>query len=103
MDLQDELFPVQPRFDSGVELTKADHVRLGKQLQRVLTVLSDGHWYSVPELKFAILRGFGIEDPENSISAQCRNLRKPRWGGHNVVRERVGNGSRYRLVTEGVR
>jgi hypothetical protein len=103
MSAQSALFPVQPRFDSGVELTPADHVRLGSQLQRVLDVMADGRWYSVPELQAYIASEFGVNDPQPSLSAQIRNARKVKHGGHQVERRRVDNGYQFRLVTEGVR
>lgn len=82
----------RPRFDSGVELTPADHVRLGAQLRRVLDVMREGGWWSVPQI--ALLTG----DPEVSVSAQVRNLRKPKHGGHQIERRRVGNVYEFRLV-----
>lgn len=97
---QPDLFsqPV-PRFDSGIELTKADHVRLGAQIKRVLAVLQEGGWWSVPEIKTRIWSKYGIEDPETSISAQIRNLKKERHGEHTVERRSEGRGFyRFRLV-----
>ena len=89
--MQPDLFTVQPRFDSGVALTASDHTRLGKQIQRVFDVLSDGQWHTVPE----VARRTG--DPENSVAAQCRNLRKPKHGGHTIERRRTGNYYEFRL------
>src|SRR5687767_11196915 len=97
MSAQPSLFTSTPRFDSGVELTKADHVRLGKQLQRVLNVLSDGSWWSVPQLHTEIWRRYGIHDPEPSLSANVRNLRKPKHGGYTVERKRERNTYFFRL------
>lgn len=92
---------LQPSFDSGVALTQADQVRLTGQIARVLDVISDGEWWSVYGIAFAIERDHGIKDPENSIQAQVRNLRKPKHGGYDVRRKRVGNLSVYRLFVEG--
>jgi hypothetical protein len=43
-------------------------------------------------------------DPEASISARLRDLRKPQFGGHTVERIRTGEGKRglflYRVVLE---
>jgi hypothetical protein len=74
---QPDLFTDQPitHFDSGVSLTREDRIRLGAQLNRVLSVLSSGEWYTVPGLKAAILQRFGISDPEPSLSAQIRNAK----------------------------
>lgn len=95
---QPDLFSRAPHFDSGVSLSPSDHVRLGKQLARVLAVMSDGRWYSVPAIKAAIAARFGTDDPETSISAQLRNARKPKHGGHDIERRRVGNIYQFRLL-----
>jgi len=66
-----------PDFDQA-----RDGARLGAQLQRVRDLMLDGQARTVAEI--AALTG----DPEPSVSAQLRHLRKPRFGGHNV-RKRV--------------
>jgi hypothetical protein len=96
---QADLFLHGRTFDSGVQLTQADNVRLGAQLRRVLDVMSDGQWWSVPELQAAIVARFGVSDPEPSISAQIRNAKKVKHGAHDVRRIRVGNVFKFRLVT----
>lgn len=90
--MQPDLFTHAPRFDSGIDLTPADHVRLTGQIERVYAVLKSGAWITVPELA----RRTG--DPENSVSAQVRNLRKSRFGGHEIERRRIGNYYEFRLV-----
>jgi hypothetical protein len=87
-----------PLFDSGVQLQPADHLRLGKQLDRIHAIVSDGQWYSVPDVRIAIQRRFGVQDPEPSISAQLRNLRKAKFGGLTIERRRVGNFWEFRCV-----
>jgi hypothetical protein len=38
-------------------------------------------------------------DPEASVSAQLRHLRKPRFGGHTVERRYMSNGLyEYKLI-----
>lgn len=85
------------RFDSGVRLEQPDHIRLGAQLVRVLAVMADEQWRTVEQLKADILARFGVKDPEPSISAQLRNARKSKHGGHQVERRRVGAGYQFRL------
>lgn len=80
----------QPRFDSGVELTPADHARLSNQLQRVIHVLHEG-WRTVPQIQARIVALYGVTDPEPSISAQIRNAKKTKHGGYAVERRRVQN------------
>lgn len=71
-----------------------DGLRLAAQHQRVLAYMSSGRWYTLREL--ASLTG----DPEASISARIRDLRKPKFGSYQVIREYVARGLyRYRLVT----
>jgi hypothetical protein len=89
---QESLFTRAPRFDSGVDLSASDHIRLGAQIKRVLDALSDGCWHSVPEIARL------TSDPEVSVSAQVRNLRKPKHGGYTIERRRVANVYEYRLV-----
>ncbi len=94
------LFSTSPTFDSGVPLTRTDHVRLGAQLQRVLAVLGDGQWYTVTLLRAAIFARFGVWDPEPSLSAQIRNAKKVKHGAHVIARKRDGNQYWFRLVRE---
>lgn len=70
-----------------------DRPRLSGQLERVFNAMRDGQWRTLRKL--AELTG----DPEASVSAQLRHLRKPKFGGHTVRKEHVGNGLyRYRLI-----
>lgn len=88
MVAQPSLLDLPVRFDSGVELRETDHVRLGAQIRRVLTVLQEGGWWSVPAIGYAIYLRFDVNDPQPSISAQIRNLRKAKHGGYQIERRR---------------
>jgi hypothetical protein len=82
-----------PDFDGATYIRALDHERLGAQLLRVARVMADGAWHT--------LRGISglTGDPEASVSARLRDLRKRKFGGHSVLRERVARGLwRYRLV-----
>lgn len=82
-----------PRFDGADYRPPRDHTRLAGQLQRIWECMRDGQWRTLPEIH--AITG----DPEASISAQLRHLRKPRFGAHGVDREYVANGLyRYRVV-----
>ena len=82
-----------PDFDGATYERPRDHIRLGKQAKRVWGVLLDGEWHTLHE----IAKTTG--DPEASISARIRDLRKVKFGGHVVERDFVSNGLwRYRLV-----
>lgn len=72
-----------------------DNARLTGQLLRIWQAVIDGRWYTLKDI--AIQTG----DPEPSISAQLRHLRKPRFGGYIVEREYVANGLyKYRVLSE---
>ena len=75
------------RFD-GPEYRKAhDAERLSAQHARIRDLMLDGCWRSIRE----IARVTG--DPEASVSAQLRHLRKERFGGYTVERRARGDRS----------
>jgi len=83
-------------FDGRTFDPALDADRLGTQLGRVYACLSDGQWYTLEQLQ-AFCGG-----SEAGISARLRDLRKPRFGGHVIDRERVNGGLwRYRMATHG--
>jgi len=63
-----------------------DRDRLNRQARLVYLAILDDRWHTLPEL--ASVTG----QPEASISARLRDLRKPRFGGHIVERRYAGNG-----------
>jgi hypothetical protein len=75
------------RFDGADYSPKHDQVRLAKQTLRVFSAMKDGKWRTLGEI--AALTG----DPEASISARLRDLRKERFGGHTVNRRNRGERS----------
>ncbi len=82
-----------PTFDPA-----EDGPRLNRQLQLVRDLMADGRWRTLGEIAAA------VGCPEASVSARLRDLRKEKFGGHQVDRERVPgqNGLwRYRLVLGG--
>jgi uncharacterized protein (DUF2132 family) len=81
------------RFNGADYKPDRDNLRLTGQLLRIWEAVSDGRWYTLKDI--AVRTG----DPEPSISAQLRHLRKPRFGGHIVEREYVANGLyQYRVM-----
>ena len=81
------------RFDGVDYDSKRDNARLTGQLLRIWDVVCDEKWRTLREI--ANLTG----DPEASISAQLRHLRKPRFGGHTVERQHIDGGLyKYRLL-----
>jgi hypothetical protein len=81
------------RFNGADYTPERDNQRLGKQLDRVVWAMQDEMWHTLG----AVARMTG--DPEASISAQLRHLRKPRFGGHTVERRYMSNGLyEYKLI-----
>ena len=74
------------RFNGPNYDAKRDDARLPGQLQRVFKAMKDGEWRSLGDIEEV------TGDPQASISAQLRHLRKPRFGGHEVDKKYLGNG-----------
>jgi hypothetical protein len=83
----------QVRFNGADYVPERDNKRLGKQLDRVVWAMRDEMWHTLSAV--ALMTG----DPEASVSAQLRHLRKPRFGGHTVERRYASNGLyEYKLI-----
>lgn len=61
-----------------------DQDRLNAQTRRVYGLMIDGAWRTLAEISAE------TGDPEASVSARLRDLRKSRFGGHTVNRRRRG-------------
>lgn len=76
---------IQPR-----DGTTYDHARDGKRLHaqhhRVLAFMRDGAWHTLEAIHKA------TKDPEASVSARLRDLRKEKFGAFNVERRYVARG-----------
>ena len=85
----------RPAHDGRTYDAAQDHARLNAQTLRVWTVLQAGAWWTLAELSAQ------TGDPEASVSARLRDLRKPKFGGHHIERARVATMAglfMYRLV-----
>jgi hypothetical protein len=70
-----------------------DYGRLGAQMLRVFNVMRDGEWRTLADIATA------TGDPQASVSARLRDLRKERFGGATVERKYRGRGLfAYRLA-----
>lgn len=73
-----------------------DKARLTGQIKRVYGYMSDGRWRTLTEIADA------TGDPEASVSAQLRHLRKQKFGSHTVEKQPRGDRAaglwEYRLV-----
>jgi hypothetical protein len=94
-----ELFPLlprPPRFDGVVYDPAFDDDRLRKQLGRVWACMRDGRWRTLAEIEAV------TGDPQASISAQLRHLRKPRFGEYTIDKRPRGDRAQglfeYRLL-----
>jgi len=61
-----------------------DDTRLRTQMGKVYSFMKDGHWHTLQEIHLA------TAEPEASVSAQLRHLRKPRFGGYIVDKRHRG-------------
>lgn len=86
-------------FDGATYVAQFDRSRLNAQARRVYDVVSDGKWRTLREIANE------TGDPEASVSARLRDLRKEKFGAHEVDRRRRGEESRgifeYRLGEAG--
>lgn len=73
------------QFDGDDYQFEFDYTRLTGQLGRVYSLMKDGRWRTLDEIHQE------TGDPHASISAQLRNLRKDRFGGHSVFRRTRGD------------
>ena len=64
-----------------------DYDRLNRQARRVYDVMRDGTWRTLREIADE------TGDPEASVSARLRDLRKQRFGALNVERRREHGGT----------
>jgi hypothetical protein len=85
-DLDDE----QLDFDGETYEREEDQERLTSQLARVRDALRDGQWRTLREIVSIIAHRTSIIDPEASISARVRDLRKDRFGAFVVRHRRRG-------------
>lgn len=71
-------------FAGDEYVRKFDEERLTGQLKRIFDLMKDGNWRTLSEI--SEITG----DPQASISAQLRHLRKVRFGCHNVFKRNRG-------------
>ena len=70
-----------------------------RQLGQVYAVMKDGKAITLWSLRCLIADKFNAYHSETAISARIRDLRKPRYGAHNVETKRRSKGVyEYRLI-----
>lgn len=89
--------PPDFRFNGPEYIAADDRARLTGQICRVRSLMLDHAWRTVSEISAV------TGDPEPSVSAQLRHLRKPRFGAYIIERQSRGDRKRglfeYRLLS----
>ena len=85
------------RFDGSDYEPAQDNARLSGQIRRIYGLMSDGQWRTLREVEEV------TGDPQSSVSAQLRHLRKVRFGAHVIEKRPRGDRAaglfEYRLKT----
>lgn len=85
--------PPKDRFNGSDYLPERDDIRLRGQQLRIWELMRDKNWRTLRDIAAA------TGDPEASISAQLRHLRKERFGSHTIERRHLGAGLfEYRMT-----
>lgn len=74
-----------PHFNGSDYIPEFDDTRLTGQIKRVYNLMIDGVWRTLSEIEQE------TNDPQASISAQLRHLRKKRFGSHLVNKRPRGD------------
>lgn len=91
--------PAAPLFGGETYDEARDSVRLVGQLGATFDVMRDGQERTLVELASAVRKLTGKRASEASVSARLRDLRKEKFGGHNVQHRNSGGGLwYYRLI-----
>lgn len=72
------------KFNGSDYIPLFDDERLTGQIKRVYSIMIDGVWRTLSDIEKL------TSDPQASISAQLRNLRKPRFGSHTLNKRNRG-------------
>jgi hypothetical protein len=99
MPVQGDLFGALPAACDGITIDRdIDTPRLAPHLHGCFALLRDGQPHTIAD----VARAVGCT--ESAASARIRDLRKAKFGGHTVERQRVGGGLfTYRLIPRGSR
>ena len=73
------------RFNGAAYDPAHDDPRLENQLTRIFALMKDGLWRTLAEIELT------TGDPQASISAQLRHLRKERFGSYCIERRARGD------------
>lgn len=79
-------------FDGATYDRAADRMRLTTQLRRVLQYMLGRGWTPLHQIAAA------LAEPEGSVSARLRDLRKPKFGEYVVISRRSTDGGTWEYV-----
>jgi len=81
------------RFNGSDYDPLKDNTRLTGQILRIFNLMKDGEWRTLADIEQK------TGDPQASISAQLRHLRKARFGGFKVIKSNLSGGLfRYKVI-----
>lgn len=81
------------KFDGSDYLPKRDDVRLTKQSDKIFNLMRDGVYRTLEQISQL------TKEPQASVSAQLRHLRKPKFGSHTINKRYRGEGLfEYQLI-----
>ena len=81
------------KFNGSDYIPERDDDRLECQYARIFQLMKDGKFRTLSEIATR------THAPPNSVSAQLRHMRKPRFGSHTVNKTYVNNGLfKYQLI-----
>lgn len=86
--IQTQLNFSNAKFEGSNYNAEFDQKRLSGQIKRVFDLMKDGNYRTLSKIASA------TGDPESSISAQLRHLRKDRFGSHTLLKRSVGDRER---------
>jgi len=82
-------------FDGESYSRALDRVRLNEQLWAVYRALLTGKRWTIRELTEHCERELGKPMSENGIGARLRDLRKERFGGFDIPKDRIGDSGTF--------
>lgn len=87
---------IVPDFSGDTYKREHDHARLTGQMLRIFELMKDGNWRTLTEIEQI------TKAPSASVSAQLRNMKKEKFGGHGLEKrprgDRDGGLWEYRLI-----
>lgn len=74
------------KFDGSDYIPERDDARLTKQSDKIFNLMRDGVYRTLEQISQL------TKEPQASVSAQLRHLRKPKFGSHTINKQYLGDG-----------